>query len=960
MRINGLWYCLKMRSLLVTLALILGSYFTVHAANLMGHWEFEEGSGGFALDSSGNNLHGSINNASYTTGRIGNYSLDCNGSDSYVEVGYSPLLNPDSVAISLWFKPQATQQSYADILDKGHGSDPYYSGYVLQYAGDTSDLSAVYGDGAGFPSAQTTGQDYKDNQWRHLAANLGSEGIAIFADDTLVAGAEGSLPIVDNYAPLFFCRHSALGRYFNGLIDDVRIYDSHLTQSEITDLYLSGGVNFAEYLPFDTSTRILVTTRGDEGDMGRTYVNRVTGTEVINGTLTTKLGVIPEAGNGTDTFHTFWNFTNDGTTVGWWGFQSGTFDPPLLFGNLYDGDVIPSIQTSVTDRCTQTPGYGNIDPLLADIRNITVPGGAYSNAVILFWLDTAYPAIPVNFGPNTLGFPEIYLPNSNSPLPGALTAFTIFGRDVGLIASGDIDAATGNVTGIIELQSVDANPIMGTWGYGRLRHKNDGTWHTKSGKITYSSDGTGVNTYQYNDNGTLGSGTESFTYSVVLNPDGSMSVIYTYPDMTTETRRYVLSDDSKMLIMDGTDLPDRQRFRVAVRMDTSKTYTNADFSGDYYGIGYDYDSEGTNWPGYYVADSFIANANGSGIMSETHTFNADGIITTFSWPGSYSVNPDGSVNVGSNAFLSGDGKLIVSASSNKTKSWETVFAMKKGDKSYCPADIAGTWVLTAFGDDNGNSFNAEFGSMSCDNVGNCKGVLKNQRDGNITYESATVTLPVAGDGSFGTSLGDLAPYYAGAIGNNGNTILFNLSFDSTGPQGLNHRGIAVGVKCSSCSLDTDEDGVPDATDNCPATPNPDQVDMDGDGAGDACDSTPLGVCGGKAVTIRGTEGIDNIIGTSGPDVIAGLGGNDTINGNSGNDIICGNMGNDTLYGGIGNDRIYGGGGNDKLFGDAGNDTLIGEANDDKLNGGTGTDTCNGGMHIIGDTATGCETVSGIP
>ena len=36
--------------------------------------------------------------------------------------------------------------------------------------------------------------------------------------------------------------------------------------------------------------------------------------------------------------------------------------------------------------------------------------------------------------------------------------------------------------------------------------------------------------------------------------------------------------------------------------------------------------------------------------------------------------------------------------------------------------------------------------------------------------------------------------------------------------------------------DSDGDGVPDAADNCPADPNPDQADFDGDGQGDVCDA----------------------------------------------------------------------------------------------------------------------------
>jgi hypothetical protein len=42
-----------------------------------------------------------------------------------------------------------------------------------------------------------------------------------------------------------------------------------------------------------------------------------------------------------------------------------------------------------------------------------------------------------------------------------------------------------------------------------------------------------------------------------------------------------------------------------------------------------------------------------------------------------------------------------------------------------------------------------------------------------------------------------------------------------------------------CGADGDGDGVDNAADNCPSTPNPNQVDTDDDGVGDACDNCPL-------------------------------------------------------------------------------------------------------------------------
>lgn len=219
---------------------VVGVTSTTRGAVLIGHWGFEEGSGPTAFDSTGNNLDGVITNATYTTGKVGAYALNFNGANAFVEIANNALLVPNTIGISLWFKARNSQQADADLLDKGHGSgsSPYNAGYAFQYAGNTSSIGTFYGTG---PITKTfvgtgTGTGYKDDIWHHLAVNLGQDAIELYVDGDLINSLPGQGSLVQNDSNLYFGRHRALGRYFNGLLDEIRLYDGRLTQADVDAL----------------------------------------------------------------------------------------------------------------------------------------------------------------------------------------------------------------------------------------------------------------------------------------------------------------------------------------------------------------------------------------------------------------------------------------------------------------------------------------------------------------------------------------------------------------------------------------------------------------------------------------------------------------------------------------------------------------------------------------------------
>lgn len=96
-------------------------------------------------------------------------------------------------------------------------------------------------------------------------------------------------------------------------------------------------------------------------------------------------------------------------------------------------------------------------------------------------------------------------------------------------------------------------------------------------------------------------------------------------------------------------------------------------------------------------------------------------------------------------------------------------------------------------------------------------VVTGKPDGTLTTTPGVTTA--SGTYSFGTQGWDSGTY----------TLTFE-AFD-----GIDYDRESMRVQIRGLDSDVDRDGVQDAADNCPGTPNVDQVDTDQDGLGDACE-----------------------------------------------------------------------------------------------------------------------------
>ena len=198
-------------------------------SGLVAAYSFDEGAGSITTDVSGKNNSGTISNATWTaSGKYGG-ALTFNGSNALVVIPPSTSLNvTNAMTQEAWVYPTVSKASWSTVMHRE--TDAYYlhascpDGAMLPASGATFNGTESYVAGA---SALPL------NTWSHVASTYDGSSLKIYVNGVLSSTKTVSGSVQNNNNPLRIGGNYPYGQFFEGRIDDVRVYNRALSATEI-------------------------------------------------------------------------------------------------------------------------------------------------------------------------------------------------------------------------------------------------------------------------------------------------------------------------------------------------------------------------------------------------------------------------------------------------------------------------------------------------------------------------------------------------------------------------------------------------------------------------------------------------------------------------------------------------------------------------------------------------------
>ncbi|MHC4425069.1 MAG: S8 family serine peptidase [Planctomycetota bacterium] len=195
---------------------------------LVAHWKLDETEGTVAYDSAGDN-DATVHSGEWAEGIIDG-ALQFGGFNTYMDCGQSEVLGPEQMTLTMWLRPEHVG-GMRYIVSRGTNS-PDDMDYVLMRHLNGELEFAVGQLGSDPVSALSTGQTPLD-EWSHVAVSMDGSRASVYTNGELDAFADYDERVAREGYRLVISSYQASTRFYNGKIDDVRIYDAALSPEEI-------------------------------------------------------------------------------------------------------------------------------------------------------------------------------------------------------------------------------------------------------------------------------------------------------------------------------------------------------------------------------------------------------------------------------------------------------------------------------------------------------------------------------------------------------------------------------------------------------------------------------------------------------------------------------------------------------------------------------------------------------
>ncbi|OGZ43466.1 MAG: hypothetical protein A3C84_01945 [Candidatus Ryanbacteria bacterium RIFCSPHIGHO2_02_FULL_48_12] len=204
-------------------------------SGLVGYWSFDAGdvAKNTAYDRSGQGNNGTLTNGpTPAAGKLGQ-ALSFDGSNDYVGAGALDVVG--NITISAWVYPRSYGgASKGRIVDNSLNVAGYK--FVINNVDTTNGyVFAANGVDSLAPNSATF------NVWQHVVAVCDTVSVRIYVNGILKSTSAPNCPATSNTSLHIGDSLNLAPRQFDGLIDDVRIYNRALSSDEIKRLYSMGG-----------------------------------------------------------------------------------------------------------------------------------------------------------------------------------------------------------------------------------------------------------------------------------------------------------------------------------------------------------------------------------------------------------------------------------------------------------------------------------------------------------------------------------------------------------------------------------------------------------------------------------------------------------------------------------------------------------------------------------------------